>query len=133
MNSVNLIGNMVSDADIKEGTNNNGETYKRASFTVAINRAGTGVDYVRCLAWGKKADQIEKWFPKGSKIGITGHLKYGSYQDKEGRKRSSLDVEVDQITFASSKAERNSRDGSFHDGAFDETEAFVPIDDNIEF
>lgn len=130
MNSVNLIGNMVADADIKEGQNNSGATYKRASFTIAVNRMGEGVDYIRCLAWGKQAEQVEKWFPKGTKIGITGHLKYSSYQDKEGRKRSSIDVEVERITFASSKAERNNRDGSV---GVDAAEAFVPIDDDILF
>ena len=55
-------------------------------------------DFINIVAWGKVAELLEKYTQKGSKILICGRLQIGSYE-KDGIKRSTADVVVENIEF----------------------------------
>lgn len=74
----------------------------RATFTIAVDRVGKEkqTDFIPCVAWGKTAETIGKYFHKGKPIIISGSLKSGSYERKDGTKAFTLDVWVERFEFA---------------------------------
>ena len=74
-------------------------------FTVAVDRRtkdGQTADFPSCVAFGKTAEFIAKYFHKGMKIALDGHLQTGSYE-KDGKKYYTTDVVVENAEFAESK------------------------------
>ena len=104
MNSVNLVGRLARDPDIKY---TNGGT-SIARFTVAVDRrfkseGGPTADFPSVVAFGKTAEFIEKYFHKGQRIGLSGRIQTGSYDDKDGKKVYTTDVIAEAVEFVESK------------------------------
>ncbi len=103
MNKVVLMGRLTRDPDIKYA----GET-NVARFAVAVDRrykkdGNQEADFPTCVAFGKTADFLEKYFHKGMKICLEGRLQTGSYTNKDGIKVYTTDVIVEAVEFAESK------------------------------
>lgn len=98
MNKVIAIGNLTDDPKI---------TYTqsgkcKAEFTLALNRTKEGADFPRFIAWEKTAELIEKYFHKGKKMAVEGHIQTGSFEGKNG-KVYTTDVIVERIEFVDKK------------------------------
>lgn len=105
MNSINLIGRLTADPEMSEYARK-GNWTEIAKFTIAVDRVGTEEsDFIRCVAFGSSAEFADKYLYKGQRVGISGRLTTGSYEDKDGIKRYTSDVIVERITFADSKRE----------------------------
>lgn len=104
MNIVAISGRLTKDVDYR--TTNN-MTISR--FSVAVQRRTKNesgqydADFISCVAFNKTADFIAKFFNKGMKINIQGHLQSGSYINQQGVKVYTLDTIVDSAEFAESK------------------------------
>jgi single-strand DNA-binding protein len=100
-NKVQLIGNVGNEPEVKTF----GEGKKVANITIAtndyyINDKGEKVEQTewhRVTAWGKVAENIEKYVSKGKEIAIEGKLTHRSYDDKEGNKRYITEVVANDI------------------------------------
>ena len=107
MNKVIIIGRFTRDPEIKYSTGENATATAR--FSLAVNRrfknkeGNYDADFINCVAFGKTAEFIEKYFTKGMAIGITGHIQTGSYTNKEGQKVYTTDVVVEETEFVESK------------------------------
>ena len=113
------IGRMVKDTEIKQTSNNS----KLCSFTIAVDRrfkdkdGNRQADFINCLAWGKNAEFIGKYFKKGSKIAVIGSIQTRTYADKDGKTVYVTEVVVDEAEFVESisngeaKAEVNPSSG----------------------
>ncbi len=71
------------------------------SFTVAVD-AGYGdkktTNWIRCNLFGKRAEGgLPQYLVKGAQVAVSGELKVNEYEDKEGNKRTSIDVNVDKL------------------------------------
>jgi single-strand DNA-binding protein len=104
MNSVQLTGRLVRDPDVRY--TDGGSSIAR--FTLACDRRyktenGPTADFIGCIAFGKTAEFVEKWFQKGTKMELNGRIQTGSY-DKDGQKVYTTDVVADQVGFAESKS-----------------------------
>lgn len=100
MNNYSALGRLVRDPEVRVSQNGT----KTARYTLAVNRMKKGeADFIPCVAFGKAADFTEKYFTKGMQVAIIGHLQSGSYTDKNGNKRSTLDVIIESQYFADSK------------------------------
>lgn len=97
MNSVSLIGRLTADPEIRQAK----ET-KVCNFTVAVDRGDKDrkADFIRCVAFGKTAEFIDDYFDKGTRIGISGRIQTGSYEDKDGSTRYTTDIIVERVDFA---------------------------------
>ena len=96
MNSVNLIGRLTDTPAIHVTKDN-----KIANFFLAVARIGSeDADFIRCVAFGKTADFIEQYFDKGSRVGITGRIQTGRYENKDGETVYTTDVIVERCDFA---------------------------------
>lgn len=107
MNNVQLIGRLTKDVDLRYVGGAQGQTAV-ARFTVAVDRPpkqdGTKeADFISCQAWGRKAEVIQQYFQKGSKIGLIGKIRTGSYQNQQGATVYTTDVEVTDIDFLDPK------------------------------
>lgn len=105
MNNVSLIGRLCKDPDIREvGKGDKATTM--ATFTLAVDRIGSeDADFIRCVMFGKTAEFAEKYLAKGTRVGVTGRIQTGSYEDSEGETRYTTDVIAERLTFADSKRE----------------------------
>lgn len=73
-------------------------------FSVAVNRMKKDeTDFIECVAFKTTAENIAKYFDKGSSIFVEGHINIDNYKDKDGNKRKSVVVIVDRFDFVESK------------------------------
>lgn len=113
MNTVVMIGRLTADPVIRETKGK--EPIVVANFSIAVPRIGSeDADFPRCVAFGKTAEFVEKYCSKGSRIGVTGRLQTGSYEDKDGNTVYTTDVIVERVDFADSankddQAQRSTR------------------------
>ncbi len=98
MNSVNLIGNLCSDVELKELA----EEKKLASFRVAVNRGGkdSEADFFRVAVWDRQAELCAQYLCKGRRVGIEGRLRSHAWED-EGQKRSLVEIVANRVEFLS--------------------------------
>lgn len=144
MNSVNLIGRLVRDPELRYSQS--GTAVLR--FTVATDRKLSKdkkeeaqrnnqptADFISCTAFGKTAETIASYHSKGSQIGVEGRIQTGSYE-KDGRTVYTTDVLVNSITFIGSKNNSNggNQQNSYNSQDDYNDEGFYPVDnDDIPF
>ena len=133
MNAVQLVGRFT--ADPKMTYTNGGSTIAR--FNLAVDRRfksenGPEADFISCVAFGKTAEFIEKYFHKGYKIGLQGRIQTGSYE-KDGQKYYTTDVVAENVEFVESK---NAAQGGGQQGgsapASQPDDGFMNIPDGID-
>lgn len=106
-NNVNLIGNLGQTPEVRSIKNDGQLT----SFSIATNESYTDKNgnvnkrtyWHRCVLFGKRGETLAKYARKGSKLAIQGRLTYNEYTDKEGVKRQSTDIIVNEFSFLDSK------------------------------
>lgn len=137
MNSVNLTGRLTRDPEVRytEG----GTSIAR--FTLAVDRRfktenGPRADFISCVAFGKSAEFVERWFIKGTKMELSGKIQTGSYTNQEGNKVYTTDVVAEQLGFAESKSSAQGHSGQKQGstGGFSPADAdgFMNIPDGID-
>ena len=110
INRVSISGNLTRDADIK--VTQSGMAI--VSFGVAVNdrrknnQTGEWEDYanfVDCTMFGTRAEKLQPYLEKGVKVALDGKLRWSQWE-KDGQKRSKLEVVVDEIDLMSRGATR---------------------------
>lgn len=101
MNFVCLAGRLTSNAELRYSTNTHTPTTR---FTLAVDRVkkDTGADFINCIAFNRVAEIISQYTNKGSRIGIFGNIRTGSYE-KDGKRVYTTDVIVNQIELLEDK------------------------------
>ena len=108
MNRAMLIGRLTAKPELRY-TNSN---VPYARFTIAVNRqfnnqdGNREADFINIVVWRKQAEVICNYFDKGNLIAVEGRIQTGSYDDKDGNKRYTTDVVLEQFHFIESKAQR---------------------------
>jgi single-strand DNA-binding protein len=100
-NKVQLIGNLGNDPEII--TLDSGK--KLAKFSLATNeyykdadgQKQTKTEWHNLVAWNKTAELIENYVTKGKEIAIEGKLTNRTWDDKEGNKRYTTEVVVNEV------------------------------------
>ena len=117
INRVIISGNLTRDAELRQTASGTSVL----GFGVAVNdrrrnnQTGEWEDYanfVDCTMFGQRAQAIAQYLRKGLKVAIEGKLRYSSWE-RDGQKRSKLEVIVDDLEFMSS---RNDGQGGFGGG-----------------
>lgn len=104
MNKVILIGRLTADPEVRQ--TQSGENV--SSFSIAVDRRFSKerkADFINCVAWGNTCNFLNKFFRKGNRLAVIGRLETRSWEDKQGNKRYSTEVTVEEIEFVESKSE----------------------------
>jgi single-strand DNA-binding protein len=132
---VTFVGNLTGDPELRFTPNGAAV----ANFTVACtprsldrttNEWKDGeTTFLRCQVWKQYAENVAESLTRGARVIVTGRLKIRNYETKEGEKRTSVEVDVDDIgpvlRNAKAKVERNSGGGAALGGGA----ASAPADD----
>ena len=101
INIVTISGNLTRDPELRQAGNTS-----VLSFGVAVNdrrrnpQSGQWENvpnFVDCIVFGTRADALAGLLHKGSKVAIDGKLRYSSWEGKDGKKRSKLEVVVNEL------------------------------------
>jgi len=106
-NSVQLIGNLGVNPEVKEVSNGN----KMARFSLATsetfkNQKGekvTETQWHNLIIWGSLADVAEKYLKKGSRIAVEGKLENNSFEGKDGVKKFYTQIKVNDFVMLDGK------------------------------
>ena len=105
LNVVAIMGRLVADPELR--TTGNGINV--CSFRIACDRnfvqqgQERQADFIDVVAWRQSAEFICKYFQKSSLVAVEGSLQSRQYQDKNGNKRTAVEVLANQINFAGGK------------------------------
>ena len=134
MNKAIIIGRLVRDPDIRYA--DSGTSIAR--WTTAVDRrykkdGEQNADFISCIAFGKTAEFVEKYFRQGSKIVIEGRIQTGSYTNKDGQKVYTTDVIAEQVEFGESKSSSGGGDRYPAQPSLDElNDGFVSVADAVD-
>ena len=106
LNKIFLMGRLTRDPELRRTPSGTAV----ASFSLAVDRdfkdKTTGdrtTDFIDCVAWRQTAEFVSRYFYKGRMAVVEGRLQIRDWTDKDGGKRRSAEVLVDNIYFGDSK------------------------------
>ena len=96
MNSINLIGNICNDLELK--STSNGKYV--CSFSLAVKRPHVKdtTDFLNVVVWNQSAEYLSKYAHKGDRISVSGVLISRNYEDKNGNKRTAFEVVSNDVS-----------------------------------
>ena len=115
LNCAVLMGRLIADPELRTTTNNVSVT----SFRIAVDRSFVKpgeerqADFIDIVAWRQTADFVCRYFKKGSMIAVQGSIQTRNYEDKNGNKRTAVEIVADNVSFCGSKSENNSNATSY--------------------
>ena len=135
LNHICIMGRLTHDVELRR----TGTGVAVANFTLAVDRDFTPkdggekeTDFIDCIAWRGTGEFVSKYFSKGSMAIVSGRLRIRNWQDKDGNKRRSAEVEADSVYFGDSKkssegtyAPPTTIDSQENTGDFSETMALI--------
>ncbi len=107
INKVMISGNLTRDPELRSTTSG----MPVLGMSVAVNdrrkNQSTGEwedypNYIDCTLFGARAEGVAKFLTKGSKVAIEGKLRWSQWE-RDGQKRSKIEVIVDEIEFLTSR------------------------------
>ena len=108
LNVAVLIGRLTKDPELKTTPNGVNVT----SFSLAVERDYTPqgqerqTDFINVVAWRQTAEFITRYFRKGQMIAVNGRIETRQYEDRNGNKRTAVEVVADRASFCGSKADQ---------------------------
>ena len=109
VNKVILVGRLTRDPEVRNTTSG----LKVAEFSIAVDRpfgknenGEKKTDFFRCKAWRQRADFVEQYIGKGRLVLVEGRIELNEYTDREGQKRFSTDISVDNVEALDSNRDR---------------------------
>lgn len=113
-NKAILIGRLTADPELKQTPNG----IAVCSFCVAVDRRFSGrdsekkTDFINITSWRQQAEFVSRYFHKGDPIGVEGSIQTRNYEDKNGNKRTAVEVVTDNVFFVGGKSSGGSNAGT---------------------
>ena len=112
MNRVILLGRLARDPEVRY--TQSAEPLAVCRFAVAVDRpfsrnrqeGEATTDFINCVCFGKRGENIGQYFRKGNRIAVQGRLQVSNFADLQGNKRYSTDVIVEDFEFVESRNEK---------------------------
>lgn len=109
MNKVVLMGRITAPLDLRK--TQAGKSVLR--FNIAVNRYSKDkeqrADFINCVAFEQTAEFITRYFDKGRMIAVEGNLKTGSFDDKNGVKHYTTEVNIEKAHFTGESKQSESQ------------------------
>ena len=106
INCAFIMGRLIADPELRTTPSGISVT----SFCVAVDRSYVKsgeerqTDFINVVAWRQTADFVTRYFHKGSMIAVQGSIQTRSYEDKNGNKRTAVEIVADKVSFCGSKS-----------------------------
>lgn len=132
MNSVVLIGRTTTDIELSYTPQTQTAVGR---FTLAVDRRKRedGSDFIRCKAWGRTAENMERFVKKGHKVGVSGRIETGSYKNREGVTVYTTEVVVENFDLLEPKRDAAPAPDAQPPIFDDMPDTFEPVDDDLPF
>ncbi len=107
LNCAIIMGRLTADPELRT----TGSGLSVTSFSVAVDRRfqrqgeDRQTDFINVVAWRQTAEFVTRYFHKGSMIAVQGSIQTRNYEDKNGNKRTAVEIVADNVSFCGSKAE----------------------------
>lgn len=124
INRVIISGNLTRDPELRSTASG----MAVLSMGVAVNdrrrnqQTGEWEDYpnfVDCTMFGARAESLSRFLSKGTKVTIEGKLRWSQWE-RDGQKRSKLEVVVDDLEFMSSRNGQQQNNGGYNNGGYNQ-------------
>jgi len=104
LNNIVIAGRFVADPESKQTQSG----VDVCNFTLAVDRDYKNgdekvCDYIPCVCWRGTATFVQKYFSKGRMAIVSGSLQSRKWEDKDGNKRTSWEIQAQNVYFADSK------------------------------
>lgn len=129
LNKIIVMGRLTHDPELRR----TGSGTPVCSFSIACDRdfkSQSGekeTDFFDVVAWRTTGEFVSKYFTKGRMVVVEGRLQIREWQDKEGNKRRSAEINADNVYFGDSRPAQV--EGSSEPGEADAFKDFPPLDD----
>jgi single-strand DNA-binding protein len=101
MNSINLIGNLCGDLELRQ--TNSGKSVTQFNLAVKRPFSRDTTDFIPVVVYDQPAEYLSRYAHKGTKVAVTGKLISRNYEDKNGNKRTAFEVVADVAEICESK------------------------------
>ena len=107
INRATISGNLTRDSELRSTASG----MPVLSFSVAVNdrrknnQTGEWEDvpnFIDCTMFGSRAQSLAQYLVKGTKVAVEGKLRWSQWE-RDGQKRSKIEVIVDSLDFMSSR------------------------------
>ena len=139
VNNVVLVGRLVRDVDLRQTSTGKMMTY----FTLAVNRnfkneqGEQAADFIGCVAFDKKAENMARFLSKGSLISVEGRISTRNFQGNDGKTVYVTEVVASNITFLESKKQQGNTTqySQVQNSGYSQqaNNGFGEFEDNIDF
>ena len=107
VNSVALIGRLTADPITHVG-----DKHESATFRLAVPKPGTDeADFIAIVTFDKLASTCADWLTKGREVAAVGKLRLNEWTDRNGEKRSRIQVVADAVQFLGKPTKTSEPDG----------------------
>ena len=122
MNNCIFIGRLGHDVSIHYTS----EEMAVGRFSMALdNGKDKKPTWINCVAFGKTAENIDRFFKKGNRIAVISRAQNNDFKDMNGNERKTIDFIVDRFEFVDNKSDRQEQEDSF--------EGFQQMNDPVPF
>lgn len=101
MNSINLIGNICGDLELKQ--TNSGKSVTQFNLAVKRPFSKETTDFIPIVCYEQPAQFLCRYAKKGTKVAVSGKLTSRNYEDRNGNKRTAFEVVADVAEICESK------------------------------
>jgi single-strand DNA-binding protein len=139
INNAVIMGRICNDLELRTTASNTSVT----NFTVAVDRnyqkqgEEKQTDFLTVVCWKSTADFVSRYFRKGSMIAVQGAIQTRNYEDKNGNKRTAVEIVADNVSLCGSKAENGTQETSytptFQSASQGDFESIDDDDDSLPF
>ena len=101
MNSVNLIGRLTADPELRESGSGTSVGHLRLAVQRSKGKDGEdrGADFVDIVTFGRQAEVCGEYLAKGRRVGIVGRLNHREWEADDGSRRQKLEVIAENVEF----------------------------------
>lgn len=102
MNKISAAGRVVADAEVRFTKSGDPIATFRLASDVGFGDNKT-TNWFNCQIWGRRAESLAPHLTKGQQITVFGTLTLREWEDKEGQKKISPDIRIDDLAFQGGK------------------------------
>lgn len=130
MNRIQIIGRLTANPELKSTKSG----VQVCTFNVAVGRRfdKEETDFFPVIVWRDAAVHCNKYLTKGSQVAISDSLQIRRYDDKDGKKCTTVDLQADEVEFLSYKNEASDNKSAQKQAEPKQTtmDEFEPVDDD---